>query len=154
MDVVAGAPDLDRRASEVAAGLLDRTLPKEDWTHEGHVLACIALVRSRGPTDALVAFRAAIPPYNESTGVANTSTGGYHDTITAYYVWAVERLVASGVSTHEILAHPSIERTGALAWWDRETLMGQRARRAWRSPTRTPAGWPTTDAIPFDHATR
>ncbi|HRE03322.1 MAG TPA: hypothetical protein PLV68_18640, partial [Ilumatobacteraceae bacterium] len=85
---------LDERAMQVASGLLDRSLPKAEWTHEAHVLACIALVRSLGARDALAALRAGIPPYNEATGVANTPTGGYHDTITVYYVWAVAGLVA------------------------------------------------------------
>ncbi len=87
------ADELDRRSTHVAGGLLDRTLPKAEWTHEGHVLTCIALVRALGPADALATLRAAIPAYNEATGVANTSTSGYHDTITVYYVWAVDRLV-------------------------------------------------------------
>ena len=41
------------RADQVAAGLLDRTLPKPEWTHDGHLLACVSLVRQHGAVEAL-----------------------------------------------------------------------------------------------------
>lgn len=124
------------RADRVAAGLLERTLPKPEWTHEGHLLACMSLVRRHGAAEALRLLRGAIPPYNDSTGVANTSTGGYHDTITVYYVWAVDRLLAAGLTAAEILADPLVERTAALVFWDREVLMSPLARAAWTPPQR------------------
>jgi hypothetical protein len=122
-------------ADQVATGLLDRTLPKPEWTHEAHILACVSLVRRFGAAEALAVLRAAIPPYNESTGVANTTTGGYHDTITVYYVWAIDLLLAEGFMVAELLAHPLVERTALLAWWDKDVLMSPGARAAWLPPT-------------------
>lgn len=142
--------DIDRRAIEVASGLLDRTLPKSAWTHEGHVLACVALVRTGGPVDALATLRAAIPPYNEATGVANTATGGYHDTLTVYYVWAVHRLVAAGLDTAVVLLDESVARDGPLAWWPRDVLMSTRARSAWLPPTVVPEGWDPAEPGPHE----
>jgi hypothetical protein len=122
-------------ADQVADGLLARTLPKSRWTHEGHLLACTALVRRHGRAGALAIVRASIPPYNESTGVANTSTSGYHDTITVYYVWAVAGLVAGGASTPAILSDPLCTRAAPLQWWDRDTLMSPLARAGFVTPT-------------------
>ena len=122
-------------ADQIAAGLLDRTLPKSRWTHEGHLLACVSFVRSHGPADALVVLRGAIPPYNVATGVANTPTGGYHDTITVYFVWAIDHLLASGLDAPSILVDPLVERTALLRWWGRETLMSAEARAGWMEPT-------------------
>ncbi len=124
-------------ADQVAAGLLDRTLPKPRWTHEAHLLACVSLVRRLGPAEALRILRASIPPYNEATGVANTTTGGYHDTITVYFVWAIDRLLGDGMDTASVLRDPAVERTALLAWWDRETLMSPTARLRWVTPTRS-----------------
>ena len=121
-------------SDKVADHLLARTLPKSRWTHEGHLLACISLVRRYGAADALAMMRAAIPPYNESTGVANTPTSGYHDTITVYFVWAIARLVDAGASTSVMLWHPTCEREALLSWWDRATLMSPAARAAWTPP--------------------
>ena len=124
------------RADQVAAGLLDRTLPKPEWTHDGHLLACISLVRRHGAVEALRVLRWAIPTYNVSTGVANTPSGGYHDTITVYYVWAIDRLLGRGLTPEAILADPLVERTAALAYWDRDVLMSPAARATWMVPQR------------------
>jgi len=123
-------------ADQIADGLLDRTLPKSRWTHEGHLLACVALVRRHGAIDALSMLRAAIPPYNESTGVSNTPTTGYHDTITVYFVWAIDRLLTTGHDAPAILRHPLVARNAPLEFWDRESMMSPAARLAWMEPTR------------------
>ena len=90
---------------------------------------------------------AAIPPYNVSTGVANTPTGGYHDTITVYFVWAVDRLLSEGLDTPAILRDPLVERTALLEWWDKETLMSSAARAAWLEPTLPSNGTPDHRSI-------
>ncbi|MCU1392509.1 MAG: hypothetical protein JWM34_937 [Ilumatobacteraceae bacterium] len=123
------------RAERVASGLLDRSLPKAEWTHEGHLLACLALVRRLGPAEALAVLRSAIPPYNVATGVANTPTGGYHDTITVYYVWAVGRLLSAGSTIEAAIADPLLGRAGPLQWWDQEVLMSPALRAAWSPPS-------------------
>jgi len=134
-------------ADQVATRLLDRTLPKPEWTHEGHILACVSLVRRLGAADALEVLRAAIPPYNEATGVANTPTGGYHDTITVYYVWAIDVLLAADLSVAQLLSDPLVERTALLAWWDRDVLMSPGARASWLPPTRRDA----SGRLPKEH---
>lgn len=127
-------------SDQVAAGLLDRTLAKVEWTHEAHLLACIAIVRRHGPAAALGVLRSAIPSYNEATGVANTPTSGYHDTITVYFVWAIDRLLAAGSDTASILGHPTVARTALSAWWDPATLMSPTARAGWVAPDRAGDG--------------
>ena len=86
------------------------------WAHEH----AVSLVRGHGAAGALRLLRDAIPPYNVSTGVTNTTTSRYHDTITVYYVWAIHRLLAAGLTAAEILADPLVGRTAALAFWDRD----------------------------------
>lgn len=127
---------LSERANQVGAGLLDRSLPKPEWTHDAHLLACISLIRRSGAAEALSVLRTAIPRYNESTGVVNTSTSGYHDTITVYYVWAIDRLLADGRTASEILDHRLVERAAAIAFWNRDVLMSPAARAGWTPPQR------------------
>ena len=127
-------------ADEIAEGMLACTLPKPRWTHEAHVLACVSLVRCVGATDALATLRVAIPRYNESTGVANTDTDGYHDTLTVYYVWAVDQLLTADNDTTAVLHSPLVDRHAALLWWPNETLFSVQARRAFVAPTLTNPG--------------
>ncbi len=122
-------------ADLIASGLRQRTLARREWTHAGHLLACISLIRRHGPAEALRTLREAIPAYNTATGVANTSTSGYHDTITVYYVWIVDRLMANGSDPTAVLTDPAVARGALRRWWDTETLMSPAARAAWLPPT-------------------
>ena len=82
----------------------------------------------------------------EATGTANTDTGGYHDTLTVFYTWAVDRLVAAGLSTTGILWHPLVGKQAPLSWWDRATLFSVAARRGFVPSTLALPG----DPAPFD----
>lgn len=101
-------------------------------------------MRGHGAAGALRLLRDAIPPYNVSTGVANTTTSRYHDTITVYYVWAIHRLLAAGLTAAEILADPLVGRTAALIFWDRDVLMSPTARARWTPPQRANVDGPAT----------
>lgn len=120
----------------VLAGVLDRTLPKPEWTHEAHVAACWAAVRDHGHDDALALLRDGIRRYNEATGVENTPTSGYHETITRYYVHAVAAIVDQPFA--DVLAHHTTGREGPLRHWSREVLFSSEARADWVEPDLTP----------------
>ena len=71
----------DGEIDRIGRGVLDRTLPKSEWTHAAHfAAACWLLCRS--DMNALRDMPGVIRAYNEATGVANTDTSGYHETIT------------------------------------------------------------------------
>lgn len=118
------------------AGVLDRTLPKAEWTHEAHVAACWAAVRAHGATDALTMLRAGIKRYNEATGVANTPTSGYHETITRYFVATVGRFADQPFAS--VLTEPSVQRDGPLAYWSKDLLFTPTARAMWVEPDLQP----------------
>ena len=46
-----------------------------------------------GPDAALDHVRDGIRAYNAAPGIVQTPTGGYHETITRFYVWLVSRAV-------------------------------------------------------------
>ena len=73
----------------VGEGLLARTLPRPEWTHEGHLAASLWIARERPEIDPTRELAGIISAYNESVGGVNDDTQGYHDTITRVYVEAV-----------------------------------------------------------------
>lgn len=121
----------------------DRSLPKSDWTHEAHLRVCWAALAARDHTETIDFLRDAISSYNEATGVANTPTGGYHETLTRYFVGAVARLDAEQIST--VLDAPRCRTTAPLAHWSSDLLFGHDARARWMPPDLAPLGWPTLD---------
>ena len=55
----------------IGEGLLARTLPRADWTHEAHLAACTWLVRNRPDIAIERALPAIISAYNEAVGGVN-----------------------------------------------------------------------------------
>lgn len=117
----------------------DHSLPKSEWDHEAHLAVCWVALRTRSQRDAVEFLRGAIRSYNDATGVENTATSGYHDTLTIYFVRAV---IAVGASTiDEIVVAPTCRREAPLEHWSRDLLFGAQARAHWVEPDLQPLPW-------------
>ena len=125
--------------SELVDRFHARTLPKPYWTHEAHVIVCWFVLQPRSVDEAIDHLRSAISSYNEETGVANTETSGYHETLTRYYVGAVSMYEDEPLEV--ALAAPECTRGAPLAHWSRDELFSVEARLGWRDPDLTPLLW-------------
>ena len=61
-------------------------LPKEKWTHAAHLTVGLWYVSNFSIDEAMDKVRVNIRSYNESVGGQNTSTSGYHETISRFYI--------------------------------------------------------------------
>ena len=129
----------DAEIERIGRGLLDRSLPKAEWTHAGHFAAAFWVLR-RPNMDAARDMPGLIRAYNEATGVHNTDTTGYHETITLASLrtagaWLRGR---SGVPLYEALNELLATEYGRSEWllgyWSRPLLFSVAARRAWVNP--------------------
>ncbi|MEO8679726.1 MAG: hypothetical protein ABI665_11810 [Vicinamibacterales bacterium] len=126
--------------ARIANGLIDRTLPKAEWTHQAHLRAGLWHVLTFGEDEALRLLRERITRYNASVGTANTDSSGYHETLTRFYVGLIARFVAEcqTAMTVDGLAELLIARHGdrelALRFYSRERLFSVEARRRWVEP--------------------
>jgi hypothetical protein len=68
---------------ELAARFLARAIPRAEWTHRAHLLVGAWHVHRYGPEEALARLRVGIRQLNESNGVVNSATDGYHETARA-----------------------------------------------------------------------
>lgn len=114
------------------------TLPKPEWTHQAHLAAGLAWIKRLGHAAAIPHARTSIRRYNESTGGANTDHGGYHESITRYYLTVLARHAAAGSDIADVLADPAAGPGAALHHWRRETLFSVAARRDWVPPDLVP----------------
>jgi hypothetical protein len=108
----------DAAIAHVGEGLLARTLPRPEWTHEAHLAACLWLVRERPDIKLEAELPEIIRSYNESVGGVNDDTQGYHETLTQLYIATVR------VHHGETAMLPLCEAVNAL-------LLGQRGQRDW-----------------------
>ncbi len=72
----------DASIERLTIKMMDRSLPKSEWTHAGHFAAALWLAKHRPELTKPDGIRRLISRYNESTGTLNTDTTGYHHTIT------------------------------------------------------------------------
>jgi hypothetical protein len=133
----------DAEIDRIGLKLLDLSLPKSEWTHAAHFAAAFWLL-SHPHLDAMREMPGFIRAYNEATGVPNTDTGGYHETITlaslrAARVWLTDR---SDTPLHEALAALLASEYGnsdwLLAYWSRPVLFSVAARKSWVEPDLRP----------------
>ncbi len=133
---------LDEAAIErVASGVIDRTLPKSEWTHAGQFAAALWLCRYRRALTEADEIRTLISRYNEATNTANTDMGGYHHTITLASMRGAADYLAShpdNTPLHVVHAGLMASRFGhpdwLFAYWSREGLFSVPARRGWIEP--------------------
>jgi len=133
----------DSEIDRIGRGLIDRSLPKAEWTHAGHFAAAFWLLR-QPEMHALRDMPGLIRTYNEATGVHNTDTTGYHETITiaslrAAQAWLVARPHAPlHVALNELLTSDYGRSDWLLEFWSKRLLFSVAARRAWVEPDLKP----------------
>lgn len=138
--------------ARLVAAFLDRTLPKSQWTHESHLRVGLWHVLNYEPDEALLRLRREIQAYNETTGVANTTSAGYHETITRFYVWFLTQFVARAGRHRPIdeLADELLRMHGnrdlPLTYYSRELLFSAKARAEWVEPDLQPLKKPLAGA--------
>jgi hypothetical protein len=124
----------------IGNGLLARTLPKPEWTHAAHFAAALWLLRRRSEMPASDHMPGIIRAYNEATGVANTATSGYHETITRASLAAAANHASAHpaaplhILVNTLLAGPCGNKDWLLAYWSRALLFTPRARAIWVPP--------------------
>lgn len=135
----------DAEVTRIGEGLLARTLPRADWTHEAHLAACLYLLRERPDIDVDARISGIIRTYNESVGGVNDDTQGYHETITRVFVHGVRlhlrgRTAAEPVSVavNAVLESPIGQREWPLLFYSRERLFSVAARREFVPPDLAP----------------
>lgn len=131
----------DEAVARVGEGLITRTLPRPEWTHEAHLAATTYLTLKHPEIDLDTELPGIISRYNESVGGVNDDTQGYHDTITRAYLRGVRLFLEEadlGRPIHELvnelLHSPMGQRDWPLRFWSKEVLMSVAARRAFVAP--------------------
>lgn len=124
----------------IANGLLDRTLPKTEWTHAAHIAAGVWFIAS-SHHDAERDMPNAIRRYNEAVGTRNTDFEGYHHTITLASLRMTKYLLDAWPNepslfeaTNRIIDAGMAKSNWILDYWSKEVLFSVEARRGWVEP--------------------
>ena len=122
-------------------GLLARTLPREEWTHEAHLAATTYLLLKRPDIDLDEQLPDLIRRYNETVGGVNSDTEGYHETITRVFLRGIRLFLAEAdlkeplhELVNELLLSPMGRRDWPLRFYSPQRLFSVEARRKWVRP--------------------
>ena len=120
-------------------------LPKTQWTHESHLLVGLWFVfYDPAPLERM---RTGIQRLNAAHSVATTPTGGYHETLTRFYVWALSQYVAesrqrggAAITLGELAAGvlQKVTRELPLLYYSPDRLYSAAARYGWVEPDLRP----------------
>ena len=131
----------DAEIERIGEGLLARSLPRADWTHEAHLAATTYLLLKRPDVDIDKALPGIIRAYNESVGGVNSDSEGYHETITRVFLRGVRLFLEEADPkeplhqlVNQLLSSPMGRRDWPLRFYSRERLLSVEARRMFVPP--------------------
>jgi hypothetical protein len=131
----------DAEIVHIAEGMLARTLPKPEWTHEAHLATTTYLLTRRPDIDVDLALPDFIRAYNESVGGVNSDSEGYHETITRVFLHGVRLFLAEAnlkeplfELVNELLLSPMGRRDWPLRFYSAERLFSVEARHRFIPP--------------------
>ncbi len=128
--------------NDLVARFNNQTLAKEEWTHTAHLVAALWHILEYGDVErALCYLKPRIILRNYMVGTKNTDMGGYHETITVFWLQQVYAFVQRrpsrdfNVLVGELLDEASFfEKDYILGFYLRETLKTPRARGMYIAP--------------------
>jgi hypothetical protein len=125
----------------IGEGLLARTLPREEWTHEAHLAATTYLLLKRPDIDLDRELPDVIRRYNESVGGVNSDSEGYHETITRTFLHGARLFLEESDPNeplhelvNELLLSPMGRRDWPLRFYSPQRLFSVEARRHFVEP--------------------
>jgi hypothetical protein len=109
----------DAEIEHIGEGLLARTLPRDEWTHEAHLAATTYLLTRCAEVDIDNQLPGIIRRYNERVGGVNDDTQGYHETITRMFLHGVRLFLREADAKeplHELVNALLLSPMGCRDW--------------------------------------
>lgn len=139
----ASSPETFETAEQVQAlveAFESGRLPKARWTHHAHLMVGLWYLLQHGHPGALPVVRQRIRAFNEAVGTANTDNGGYHETLTRFFLEGIagHRARHPGASLADLasslLQSPLADKDWPLTRYTRDRLFSVAARHTWVEP--------------------
>lgn len=144
MSAVAMMPKLEGYASfdeikKVVGAFESCTLPRAQWTHAAHLTVAFWYLVCYPLPEAAEKIRGGIQRYNESQGIKQTKDGGYHETLTLFWIRLVRHyLTTVTLEGHlVVLLNEMLRRYGRqlpFEYYSRDRLLSWEARQHWLEP--------------------
>lgn len=137
-------PSTEIELKRFVAAFESGSLPKREWTHAAHLAIGAHYAMTYEAEEAMRRLRAGIRHLNGCHGVENSDTGGYHETITRFWLTVIRRFLRDYDAKRPTAAWA--ERIGAVVgefqnrrdlfvgYWTFNIVSSTEARRHWIEP--------------------
>jgi len=133
--------DVEALSRQVIAG----TFPKQQWDTAAHLIVATWVMVTSQNRKADLEVPRIIRAYNVATGVANTHSSGYHETMTLANLRAIASVLAGlpqAMPLHRacqaVLSSRFRDKNWVFAYWSPGLMMSPRARQTWVEPDLLP----------------
>ena len=122
----------------------DCTLPRGEWTHAAHLTVALWHLLQFDWPESVARVRRGIKRYNAAHGILETPTGGYHETLTLFWLRAVRAFLEAERNEARALVHlandlaATADKGLPLAHYTRARLFSPEARAGWVEPDLKP----------------
>jgi hypothetical protein len=119
-------------------------LPRERWTHRAHLTIALWYLVRHERREATRIIRRNIQRYNHTHGILQTPTGGYHETMTLFFIRVVGAYLScvsadcSIVSLFNELMIACGDKNLPLRYYSKERLLSREARVRFIEPDLKP----------------
>jgi len=135
-----GPASSDAELDELIDAFEAGRVPRGEWTHRAHLSMALVYLLRYGDDLGPARIRSGILHHNAALNIEQTATSGYHETITRFYIWVVQRFLTSADATRARyeLANELFEQAGdrnlPLQYYSKERINSWEARTGWVSP--------------------
>ncbi len=118
----------------------DCSLPRAEWTHAAHLTVALWHLLQFDTPEATERVRRGIQRYNAAHDIQTTPTGGYHETLTLFWLRVVRTFLEGGRNEARSLVSLANElvafadRELPLRHYTRARLFSAEARVSWVEP--------------------
>ncbi|OUL20687.1 hypothetical protein [Nostoc sp. 106C] len=121
------------------------TLHRSGWNHAAHLTIAVWYLSICSKTEAIARIRTGIQHYNQCNGIMTTSSSGYHETLTLFWIAIACRFLA--VTNHnasisalinDFISTYGEQKTLFYEYYSHELIMSWEARQSWVAPDLKP----------------
>lgn len=133
--------ELISEVRELVADFENGTLPRADWNHRAHLTVALWFLMHLEEHQACDRVITGIRRYNRVHRIRQTATGGYHETLTLFWL-AVARAFLAGAEgsviekVNAFLHVYGVRKDLVFDYYSRERIFSWRARHFWVAPDR------------------
>ncbi len=113
------------------------TLPRYEWNHTAHLTVALWYLNRYEEQEAINRIRQGIKRYNLNTGIKATKDGGYHETLTFFWIrivshyLSVNREESSILETAIAISRSYSDKYLPFQYYSWDLLMSWEARNKW-----------------------